>query len=189
MKETAIIGIGLLLIAIIGIGYVSAKNSIYAMDEACVSKEKEIDNQLQRRYDMIPNYAEIVKKYAKIEEGVFTAFAEARSAMANASTIAEKSACSQQMEGAISRLMAVAESYPVLKSNENFMKFQDEFAGTENRLAVARKNYNDAVEKYNRSIKQFPGSLFHMEPRQYFENPTPKADLNKAPDLKSILND
>ena len=189
MKELAIAGIGLLLVAIIGFWYISTKNTIIAMDEACVSKEKEIDNQLQRRYDMIPNYAEIVKKYAKIEEGVFTAFADARKAMANATTIAEKSACSQQMESAVARLMAVAESYPALKSNENFLKFQDEFAGTENRLAVARKNYNDAVERYNRRIRQFPGSLMHMNPRDYFENPIPKAELNKAPDMKSILND
>jgi LemA protein len=115
---------------------------------------------LQRRSDLIPNLVNTVKGYAKQEKEIFVQVAEARAKLAGAQTIPQKIAADQQMETALSRLMVVVERYPELKSNQNFMALQDELAGTENRIAVERKRFNETVQNYNVLVRQFPGSLF-----------------------------
>jgi LemA protein len=115
---------------------------------------------LQRRADLIPNLVETVKAYAKQEQTVFGDIANARSALLSARSPSEKIAANNQLDGALGRLLAIAENYPQLKSNENFLRLQDELAGTENRIAVARKRYNDSLQDYNTYVQQFPASLF-----------------------------
>lgn len=182
---------GIIVVAAIALvlagGYFGTHNGLVAKDEACTAAEREIDNQLQRRYDLIPGYVEIVKKYARHEEDLFKSLAEARKAMMGASTLSEKAEGMAEMNGAFARLAAIAENYPELKSNENFLRLQDEYAGTENRIAVARHRYNEAVREYNKSARTFPGSLFKMERRDYFELPAAKKDVREAPDMKELL--
>jgi LemA protein len=118
-----------------------------------------VDVVLQRRADLIPNLVQTVKGYAVQEQTVFGDIAAARAAMMGARTPADKIAANGQLDSALSRLMVIVENYPQLKSNENFMRLQDELAGTENRIAVERKRYNDAVQDYNTYISLFPNSL------------------------------
>ena len=114
---------------------------------------------MQRRNDLIPNLVSTVKGYAKHEKGVFDDVANARAKLAGAATINDKAKASGELDGALSRLLAIAENYPQLKANENFMRLQDELAGTENRIAVERMRYNDVVMAYNVLIKRFPGNV------------------------------
>lgn len=183
-----IIGAIIAVIVLAGGTYFATYNGLIAKDEACAEAEREIDNQLQRRYDLIPGYVAIVKKFAKHEEKIFTAVSEARAAMMGAKGMADKAAKMQAMDGAFAKMMAVAENYPQLKSNENFLKLQDEYAGTENRISVARGRYNAAVKAYNTATRTFPGSMFKMEKRDYFEAPVAKADLQKTPDMNKLLD-
>jgi len=129
-------------------------------NEAVKSAWSQVDIVLQRRADLIPNLVETVKGYAKQEQTVFGDIAKARSALLSAGTPGEKIAANNQLDGAIGRLLAISENYPQLKSNENFMRLQDELAGTENRIAVERKRYNDTLQDYNTYVQQFPASLF-----------------------------
>jgi LemA protein len=132
-----------------------------------------VENQLQRRADLIPNLVEVVKGYAKHEKGVFDDIANARAAMLGASSRADKIQAANQFEGTISKLMSIAEAYPNLKADANFGRLQDELAGTENRLAVERKRYNDAVQTYDTDIRGIPGAWwakiggFHQ--KEYFK--------------------
>jgi LemA protein len=148
------------------------KNDIIALDEQINNAWSEVDNQLQRRSDLIPNFVNTVKGYAAHEEKLFTEIAEARSRIGGGS-VEEKAAAYNDMQSALSRLLVVVEQYPDLKANENFIALQDELAGTENRIAVARKRYNDSVGTFNIKIRSFPGSLFSgsmgLAPRPYFE--------------------
>jgi LemA protein len=118
-----------------------------------------VESQLQRRNDLIPNLVNTVKGYAKHEKDVFTAIADARSRLAGASTVNEKVKANEQMDSALARLLVVVEQYPNLKANENFIRLQDELAGTENRIAVERQRYNNSVLAYNTMIKSFPGNI------------------------------
>jgi LemA protein len=120
----------------------------------------QVENQLQRRYDLIPNYVETVKGYAKQEREVFIRVTEARSKVGSATSIEEKIDANNQLSTALSRLMVVVENYPDLKSSQNFIRLQDELAGTENRIAVERRRYNEAVKTYNVKIRSFPTMLF-----------------------------
>lgn len=134
-------------------------NRFVKMDVGIKAAWSQVENQLQRRYDLIPNLVETVKGYAKQEKDVLVEVTNARSKVGGAGTVPEKIAANNQLSGALSRLMVVVERYPDLKSNQNFMKLQDELAGTENRIAVERMRYNDAVKIYNESIRTFPANF------------------------------
>jgi LemA protein len=153
--------IGLIVIALIAGGmYVSAKNQMVTLNEQVKSNWSQVDVTLQRRADLIPNLVATVKGYAQHEEKVFDDVAQARAALLGAQTPADKIAANGQLSGALGRLLAISENYPQLKANEGFLKLQDELAGTENRISVARKNYNDSIQTYNTFIGQFPNSIF-----------------------------
>lgn len=153
--------------------YIGTRNTLIAAEENIEASWAEIDNQLQRRSDLIPNIVATVKGFASHETEVFTNIANARSRLAGATSVAEKAEGDNQMQSALSRLLVVVENYPQLKSDKNFLKLQDELAGTENRLAVARKRYNDQVKTFNTKIRIFPGSVIAgsmgMEKKDYFE--------------------
>ena len=140
--------------------YVSVKNSLVTKNEAVKAAWSQVDIVLQRRADLIPNLVETVKGYAQQEQTVFGDIAKARSALLSAGTPQQKIAANGQLDGAIGRLLLVVENYPQLKSNENFLRLQDELAGTENRIAVERKRYNDTLQDYNTYVQQFPNSIF-----------------------------
>src|SRR5580658_7364309 len=140
--------------------YVSVKNTLVAKNEAVKSAWSQVDIVLQRRADLIPNLVETVKGYAQQEVTVFGDIAKARSALLSAGTPQEKIAANGQLDGAIGRLLVVVENYPQLKSNENFRRLQDELAGTENRIAVERKRYNDTLQDYNTYVQQFPNNIY-----------------------------
>jgi LemA protein len=158
---------------IIGSWYVGTRNRLVTLDEGINAAWSEIDNQLQRRSDLIPNLVSTVKGFAKQELQVFTEIAEARAKLAGAKTVGEKADGYNRLEGALSRLLVIVEQYPALKSSENFLRLQDELAGTENRIAVARKRYNDSVREFNTKIRRFPASSIAgrmgFEPREYFQ--------------------
>jgi LemA protein len=151
--------IGIVVFAVFG-QYVSVKNSLVSKNEAVKAAWSQVDIVLQRRADLIPNLVETVKGYALQEQTVFGDIAKARSALLSAGTPQEKIAANGQLDGALGRLLVITENYPQLKSNENFLRLQDELAGTENRIAVERKRYNDTLQDYNTYIQQFPNSLF-----------------------------
>src|SRR5271169_4626931 len=139
--------------------YVGVKNNLVAKDQAVKAAWSQVDIVLQRRADLIPNLVETVKGYAQQEVTVFGDIAKARSALLSAQTPSDKIAANGQLDGAIGRLLLVVENYPQLKSNENFLRLQDELAGSENRIAVERKRYNDTLQDYNTYIGLFPNSL------------------------------
>ena len=161
MSKGLIVIIVLILIALAIFGqYVSVRNTLVTKNEAVKAAWSQVDIVLQRRADLIPNLDETVKGIAKQEQTVFGDIAKARSQLLSAGTPSEKIAANQQLDGALGRLLAIVENYPQLKSNENFLRLQDELAGTENRIAVERKRYNDALQDYNTYIQKFPANIF-----------------------------
>ncbi|OLC22404.1 MAG: LemA family protein [Chloroflexi bacterium 13_1_40CM_55_7] len=161
MSKGLIVIIVLILIALVVFGqYVSVRNTLVTKNEAVKAAWSQVDIVLQRRADLIPNLVETVKGIAKQEQTVFGDIAKARSQLLSAGTPSEKIAANQQLDGALGRLLAIAENYPQLKSNENFLRLQDELAGTENRIAVERKRYNDTLQDYNTYIQKFPANIF-----------------------------
>jgi LemA protein len=154
--------VGVLILALLMVfgSYVSAKNQMVAKDEAVKAAWSEVDVQLQRRADLIPNLVETVKGFTKEESTVFGDIANARAGMLNAQGPAAKIAANGQLDGAIGRLLLLTENYPQLRSSEQFMRLQDELAGTENRIGVARKRYNDTLKDYNTFVLQFPNSIW-----------------------------
>ena len=149
------------LIGLVAFGqYVGIKNTLVTKNEAVKAAWSQVDIVLQRRADLIPNLVETVKGFAQQEQTVFGDIAKARSALLSAGTPQEKIAANGQLDGALGRLLIVVENYPQLKSNEQFLRLQDELAGTENRIAVERKRYNDTLQDYNTYIQQFPNSIF-----------------------------
>jgi LemA protein len=154
-----IIVVVLILLGVFG-QYIGVKNTLVAKNEAVKAAWSQVDIVLQRRADLIPNLVETVKGYAQQEQTVFGDIAKARSALLSAGTPSDKIVANQQLDGALGRLLAIVENYPQLKSNENFLRLQDELAGTENRIAVERQRYNDALKDYNTYIQQFPASIY-----------------------------
>jgi LemA protein len=145
---------------VIGGGYISARNQMVTLNETVKSNWAQVDVVLQRRADLIPNLVSTVKGFAAHEETVFGDIANARAALLGAKTPGDKIAANGQLDGALGRLLAISENYPQLKSNENFLRLQDELAGTENRIAVERKRYNDSIQAYNTYIGQFPNNFY-----------------------------
>jgi len=148
-------------------------NKLIRLDEGVDAQWANIETVLQRRFDLIPNLVNTVKGFAEHEKGIFTEVTRLRSQWASAGTPDEKVGVANQMQGAMGRLMLVAESYPDLKSNQNFLALQEELAGTENRISVERRRYNESVRMYNTAIRGIPGKFFaggmDLEKRTPFE--------------------
>lgn len=170
LKILLVIGI---LIAILVISFIGTYNGLVSRREEVDAAWSQIDVQLQRRHDLIPNLVATVKEYAAHEEEVFASVAEARSKLAGAASISEMAEADAELSSALSRLLAIAEAYPELKANQNFINLQDELAGTENRIATARRDYNQTARSYNTSIRRFPtniiAGMFGFESVDYFE--------------------
>lgn len=153
----------------------STYNGLVTKDEGVKAAWAQVENQLQRRYDLIPNYVETVKGYAAHEKEVFTDVAKARAAVAGAGSVEDKIGANNMLSSALGRLLVVVERYPELKANVNFIRLQDELAGTENRIAVERRRYNETVQDYNVTIRRFPTNLmagfFGFEKATFFEVP------------------
>jgi len=156
---TAVVLVGVAALAI-GLMYVGRRNQMVVKSQAVEAQWHQVDVDLQRRADLIPNLVETVKGYAAQEQNVFGDIAKARSALLSAQSPSERIAANAQVEGALGRLLVIVENYPQLKSNENFLRLQDELAGTENRIAVERRRYNEAVQDYNTYIGLFPNNIF-----------------------------
>lgn len=167
----ALILVGLLVIVglVLGGSLMGSRNQLVQEREAIKGASAQIDNVLQRRNDLIPNLVETVKGFATHEQQVIDSVTKARAAMMGAQTQKEKVDADAQLTGALSRLMVVVENYPNIKANENFLRLQDELSGTENRIAVERRKYNETVQKYNTDIELFPNNIaasmfgFHRE--------------------------
>jgi LemA protein len=159
-KLWIVIAIVLILVLISCGQYVGVRNTLVSKNEAVKAAWSQVDIVLQRRADLIPNLVETVKGYAQQEQTVFGDIAKARSALLSAGTPQQKIAANGQLDGALGRLLLVVENYPQLKSNENFLRLQDELAGTENRIAVERKRYNDTLQDYNTYVQVFPNNVF-----------------------------
>ncbi len=163
-KGLIVVAVLLVIVLLVGLfafgQYVGVKNTLVSKNEAVKASWSQVDIVLQRRADLIPNLVATVKGIAQQEQTVFGDIAKARSALLSAGTPSDKIAANGQLDGALGRLLAIVENYPQLKSNENFLKLQDELAGTENRIAVERKRYNDTLQDYNTYIQQFPNSIF-----------------------------
>src|SRR5246127_5562704 len=159
-KGVAIIVILAIIVLLVFGQYVGVRNSLVSKNEGVKAAWSQVDIVLQRRADLIPNLVETVKGYAKQEQTVFGDIAKARSALLSAGSPQDKIKANAQLDGALGRLLLIVENYPQLKSNENFLRLQDELAGTENRIAVERKRYNDVLQDYNTYVQQFPNSFF-----------------------------
>lgn len=161
MKKKSIIGVVIVaVVVIIVLSLIGGYNGLIKLEESTNTAYSDIDVQLQRRSDLVPNLVNTVKGYAEHETEVFTAVSDARAKLAGAATVEEASSANGELSNALSRLLAIAEAYPELKANENFLSLQDELAGTENRIGVARKDYNETVQKYNTKIRSFPTNIF-----------------------------
>ena len=186
MKAALIVlGVLLLVVLIFGGLLIGARNELVVERQAVDAAWAQVDSALQRRADLIPNLVETVKGYAKQEQTVFRDIANARAAMGGARTPGEKLQANSDLSNALSRLLVVVENYPQLKSNESFNRLMDELAGTENRINVERRKYNEAVQKYNTDLQLFPkniaAGMFGFQPAPYF-----KADISArtAPSVK-----
>ena len=171
----AVLGVLLLLVLLVG-GYVrTTYNDLVSQQEQVKTAWSQVENQLQRRNDLIPNLVETVKGYAKQETTIFTAIADARARIGSGQPPQQQMQASNDMSNALARLLVVVENYPQLKSSENFMRLQDELAGTENRLSVERMRYNETAMAYNVHVRQFPSNMvasaFNFEQKPLFEAP------------------
>lgn len=171
MKKVMEIAI-LAIIVIIIFSAIGSYNGLVSSQENVDNKFATIDTMLQRRADLIPNLVNTVKGFAKHEEEIINSVTEARSKLAGAASVSEKAEADQELTNALNRLLVVVENYPDLKSSQNFINLSDELAGTENRIATARKDYNDAVTAYNAKIRRFPtnvlAGIFNFDVKEYF---------------------
>jgi LemA protein len=184
MKQVLIaLGVIVLLAVIGALMVVGWKNKLVALDESTKTQWAQVESQLQRRLDLIPNLVETVKGYAKHEDTVLIAVTKARASVAGATSTSEKISANNQLTSALSRLLVVAESYPDLKANQNFLALQDELAGTENRISVARQRYNEAARELNSTRRQIPYSFFAagIKEAAYYEA---EAGAKEAPKVK-----
>lgn len=190
MSKNRKIGIAVIVILVIFLISVysfskGAYNRFVALEEGIKGAWAQVENQLQRRYDLIPNYVETVKGYAKHEKEVLIQVTEARASVGGAKTIPDKMAANNQLTTALSRLLVVMERYPDLKANQNFIRLQDELAGTENRIAVERRRYNEEVKAFNIRVRSFPdnvlANMFGFEKEAFFEAPE---EAKTAPKIK-----
>lgn len=167
------IGMIVLMLIVFALVMIPKYNSLVAAEENVDSKWAQVENQLQRRYDLIPNLVESVKGYTNHEQQVIADITNARAQMGNANSPAQQAVANDTLTGALSRLLVVVENYPNLKADANFRQLMDELAGTENRLAVAREDYNNEVQQFNKHVKRFPGNLmagmFGFEQKEYFK--------------------
>ena len=160
-------------------------NNFVGLDQNVIQSWAQVENQLQRRNDLIPNLVEVVKGYAKHEKTIFISVAEARTKLAGAIKMgsqADKIVAANEMNSALSRLLAIAENYPNLKASDNFVRLQDEIAGTENRIAVERMRYNESVQRYNTAVKKIPGVFFV----NWFGFDKAKPYFEAAPSAKAV---
>lgn len=184
--KTVLIILGILvLIVLIPLLYLKGTyNSLVTMDEGVKAAWAQVENQLQRRYDLIPNYVETVKGYARHEKEVFVKVTEARSRVGSAKNLDEKIQANNQLSSALARLLVVVERYPELKANTNFIRLQDELAGTENRIAVERRRYNETVRVYNTRIRTFPtniiAGMFGFKKATFFQVPKERQEAPKV---------
>jgi LemA protein len=155
-----VVGVLLLVLLMVFGSFKSAQNQMVARDQVVKTAWSEVEVQMQRRADLIPNLVSTVKGFTKEENSVYADIANARAGMLNAQTPQSKIAANGQLDSAIGRLLLLTENYPQLRSSDQFMRLQDELAGTENRIAVARKRYNEALQDYNTFILQFPNSIW-----------------------------
>ena len=166
-----IVIIAVLVVAAIAV--IGSYNGLVGEREKVISAQSEIENDLQRRADLIPNLVETVKGYASHETEAINQVTEARTKMSGATTMEEKIEANEEISSALSRLLVVVENYPDLKANQNFIQLSDELAGTENRIATKRRDYNNAAREYNTKIKKFPtsiiASIFNFDEFEYFE--------------------
>jgi len=181
----AVLGGGLLLLIIVGVSFVNLYNKSVRHEESVKEKWSEVESQLKRRYDLIPNLVETVKGYAKHEKEVFQHIADARKAYFSAKAPADKVKAAGTMERALSRLLLLRETYPQLKANQNFMKLQDSLEGTENRVTFARSKYNESVKELNSFVRSFFGRFFAaftgVKEAEYFELPEEQKEEMKTP--------
>ncbi|MBE3112253.1 MAG: LemA family protein [Acidobacteria bacterium] len=163
----------LVIIAAIAIMAIGMYNSLITLRNRCDNAWSQVDVQLRRRYDLIPNLVETVKGYAKHESGVFERVTQARAAAVNAQTVKDQGQADNVLTGALKSLFAVAEAYPDLKANQNFLMLQEELAGTESKVAYARQFYNDVVMKFNMKQQVFPSNIlanmFGFKTKEYFQ--------------------
>ena len=185
-----VLGAAAIVILIVSAGMGKSYNRLVKMREEVKSELSQIDNQLQRRSDLIPNLVETVKNYAAHETAVFESIAEARAKLAGASQLSDMAEASAEVSRSLGRLLAIAEGYPELEANRNFVLLQDELAGTENRIAVARRDYNKAVQEFNTAIGSFPASIYAplmgFREAEYFEVSEGAAD---KPDVGAIFGE
>jgi LemA protein len=151
-------GIGI-VVGILLFSYISIRNQLITLHESVDASWGQVENQLQRGYDLIPNLVETAKGYAKQEQKVFGDIAASRAQLAGARTINDRVAASNQMESSLARLLVISENYPNLKSDQTFMRLMDELSGSENRISVERRRFNENVQAYNNKVIRFPGSL------------------------------
>jgi LemA protein len=179
-----IIAVVVLLVGITMMWGIGQYNKVVSMDQQIKTQWAQVENQLKRRYDLIPNLMETVKGYAKHEKTLFENLANARTKYFQSNTVKDKIQSSQQLEGFLSRLLVLRETYPQLKANENFLKFQDSLEGTENRIAVERKRYNDSVGELNTYRRTFMGRFIaafaNVGEAQYFEVPQAEKEAPKV---------
>ena len=172
----------LIIVAVIIFWIIGSYNGLVTLKQRVSNGWSQIDVQLQRRFDLIPNLVETVKGFAKHEEAVFTKVAELRTSWAGASTVKEKAELSNELSDALKTIMAVSENYPELKSNQNFMQLQEELKNTEDKITYSRQFYNDIVTKYNTKLQVFPdtliASMFHFEPAELFKVDSDEARKN-----------
>ncbi|MDD5723248.1 MAG: LemA family protein [Syntrophales bacterium] len=186
-KRNLLIAVGVIVVVLLMFysGIKGAYNSFVTLDEGIKASWAQVENQLQRRYDLIPNLVETVRGFAAQEKAVFIGVTEARAKVGGAKSIPDKIEANNQLAGALSRLLVTVERYPDIKSDQNFIRLQDELAGTENRIAVERRRYNETVRTYNVRIRTFPSNvlagMFGFTKAEFFEVPD---SAQAAPEVK-----